>query len=581
VAIYRAKNSQIDYQLKNTELGKGGEGSVYEIVRYPGLVAKIYHPQKLTSALEYKLTAMVANPPVDDTRQSLNHVSIAWPTDTLYSGSRFMGYVMPKLPKSDDMYILTQPQQRAQKYPKATHQLLYRVGRNLATAMASIHAKNHIVGDVNFKNVMFNEQALITLVDCDSMQVTDARGNIHHCLVGLPEFTAPELQGKDFSKVNRTQHSDTFGLAVLLFQLLMQGFHPFAGRSLPGAPDVEQVHVYCITQNIFPYASNKQFAPPPAAPTFDALPGTLRSMFKSAFTSRTRPSADEWADALALVERRLIPCANNRAHMHPSDGKCVICEVTSHTQPMRVRKPATPVPTPTQTQVPLPPVPPPQVTPASTQPANTSTQSPPKSGYAGLLWFICILVVVLYVANPVMTGLSYATNLWGVIFGTGYSSATDPGAYTEPEPLATSTATMESTGVDPSVNKFTTATPLTTDTQNTSDTSNQQADTAVAQPHLWIRKKEGSDTPDCVSIQITGIDTLYWRLAIRNSPLEPAVFDGGGNARICDDPAKGIVWIIQQQGFHIDILNPNMDPVPGGYAPAKGGDIFIATWEQE
>jgi DNA-binding helix-hairpin-helix protein with protein kinase domain len=590
VATYRAKNSQIVYQLQSTALGKGGEGSVYEIARHPSLVAKLYHPQKLTPALEQKLNAMVANTPDDDTRRTLNHVSIAWPADTLYNGSHFVGYVMPKILKSDDIYALIQPQQRAKKYPKANHQMLYRVARNLATAVASIHRKNHIIGDINFKNALFNDQSLITLVDCDSMQVRDARGNIHRCLVGLPEFTAPELQGADFSKVSRTQHSDTFGLATLIFQLVMQGFHPFAGRSLPGAPDVELVQVYCITHKIFPYVPNNQFVPPPAAPAFDALPSILQSLFTQAFTTHTRPSAAEWANALALVEKRLISCTNNRVHMHPRDGKCVICAVTSNTQSMKVRKPSTPPLHPKPTQVPLP-----QVTPQPVLPhqapqtpiptSNTQMQSPPQHGYAGLFWSICVLVVVLYVANPIMTGLSYATDLWSTIFRPGQTIQFDggadlDGASTYATEQASVTTTPRSSDVDLPVNNVIMATPLITDSQNTSATSNQQAHTAATQPYLWIRKKEGKDTLDCISIQITGIDTLYWRLAARNSPLTPAVFDGGGNARLCDDSNKGIIWISQQQGFYIDILNPNMDPVPGGIAPAKGGDIFIASWEK-
>ena len=228
-------------------LGAGGEGTVYTIVGQPHAVAKIYHAHRLTKALADKVTAMVADPPDDESRNDpqLKHVSIAWPEQVLFHNGKFVGYVMPKIPKSDDLYDLLQPQQRAKQHPHADHRMIYRTARNFATAMAAIHRKKYVIGDVNFKNALFTDQALITIVDCDSMQVTDAKGTIHRCLVGLPEYTAPELQGADFGKVNRTTESDTFGLAVLIFQLLMQGFHPFAGRPLPGAPDVEQVHVYC------------------------------------------------------------------------------------------------------------------------------------------------------------------------------------------------------------------------------------------------------------------------------------------------------------------------------------------------
>ena len=359
------------------QLGAGGEGAVFDVVGQPAMVAKIYHAHRLDAALAAKVTAMVADPPDDETRAKFNHVSIAWPEAVLYNGNTFMGYIMPKIPKSDDLYDLLQPQQRAQQHPTLNHRHLYRSARNFALAMAAIHRKGYVIGDVNFKNALFNDDALITVVDCDSMQVTDAQRVVHRCLVGIPEYTSPELQGQDFAKVNRSANNDAFGLAVLTFQLLMQGFHPFAGRPLPGAPDIEQVHVYCITKKIFPYdASNKFFAPPKAAPPIGALPAVLRNLFSRAFTTSNRPTPKEWADTIEMIEARLVQCSNNPDHWYPSDGACVICEVDYNVG--RRKRPANAPNQPTvQMQVPLsmstPNTP---ATPVTHQPAPVSTRSP-------------------------------------------------------------------------------------------------------------------------------------------------------------------------------------------------------------
>ena len=308
-------------------IGSDGEESVFNVVEYSNMVAKIYHPQRINASLAAKVYAMVASRPDDDTRTKFNHISIAWPEVVLLNGTEFAGYLMPKIPESNDLYDLLQPQRRAKKHPSLNHRHLYRSARNLALAMATIHKKGYVVGDVNFRNALFNDNALITLVDCDSMQVSDAQNKIHRCLVGIPEYTAPELQNQNLANINRTANHDAFGLAVLIFQLLMQGFHPFAGRPLPGAPDVEQVHVYCITQKIFPYVTNKLFAPPNVAPPIGALPVVLQNLFHQAFLMTTRPTPKQWADALELIESRLVQCTNNRDHWYPSDGACVICEV--------------------------------------------------------------------------------------------------------------------------------------------------------------------------------------------------------------------------------------------------------------
>lgn len=50
------------------------------------------------------------------------------------------------------------------------------------------------------------------------------------CVVGTEDFTPPELHGVSLSSVKRTQPHDNFGLAVAIFQLLVMGKHPYAGR---------------------------------------------------------------------------------------------------------------------------------------------------------------------------------------------------------------------------------------------------------------------------------------------------------------------------------------------------------------
>ena len=68
--------------------------------------------------------------------------------------------------------------------------------------------------------------ALITLLDCDSFQVSDPQlGKNYRCPVGKPEYTAPELQGKSFRDQDRTVATDSFALAVMLFQMRRLRMH--------------------------------------------------------------------------------------------------------------------------------------------------------------------------------------------------------------------------------------------------------------------------------------------------------------------------------------------------------------------
>lgn len=323
-------------------IGQGGEGTVYRVVKNDTLVVKIYkeiskQPNESPQAYvarshtvrrgqEQKILAMVANPPYD-AMHSHGHVSIAWPTAAIYEGKQFVGFCMPKV-NGFKVYDVLQPQVRSKNHPQWNHRTLYRLAYNMAKAVDALHRKGYVIGDINFHNMLCHDNALVTLIDCDSMQVRDAQGQSYRCLVGMPEYTPRELQGADWTVVNRTPDHDCFGFAVILFQLLMQGFHPFAGRCLDPRKEIEQMHVYCITQGIFPYADTTTFAPPKVAPAFTLLPGIIQTNFRLAFTQPgQRPSAASWAEIINAVEKRLQVCAHNPQHYYPSDGGCVPCAV--------------------------------------------------------------------------------------------------------------------------------------------------------------------------------------------------------------------------------------------------------------
>jgi hypothetical protein len=171
----------------------------------------------------------------------------------------------------------------------------------------------------------------VTLVDADSLQVRDPDGGVFRSRVGKAEFTPPELQGVSFETVDRAPEHDRFGLAVLLYLLLMEGTHPFAARLVPGieATPVEER----IRRGLFPHARpDDDCHPPRLSPRFDTLDERVREMFMRAFVAghtdpAARPTAAEWRDALEAAEARLAECAANPLHRHaPHLEACPWCE---------------------------------------------------------------------------------------------------------------------------------------------------------------------------------------------------------------------------------------------------------------
>ncbi len=298
------------------ELGRGGEGVVYTISGSPNQVAKIYHPERRTPEREDKLTAMVANPPdgVTIAKQAGEHVAIAWPQEILYQNGKFRGFVMPKIGDSPDLFKAINPRLRTRYFNTFDNRHLHRVARNLTAALAALHGKGHVMGDLNHKNVLVTQGALVTLVDCDSFQIKSESGMVHRCIVGVPEYTPPELHGVILDTIDQTVDHDLFGKAVIIFQLLMGGYHPFSGApidpnfSIPGKMDL-----YCIREGIFPYMNNGVFNAPPHAPKFNTLHPDLQRLFIRCFFNGhtnpdSRPETEEWLNALTVAEQALVQC---------------------------------------------------------------------------------------------------------------------------------------------------------------------------------------------------------------------------------------------------------------------------------
>lgn len=331
--LQRHSNNQIITLDITSSLGHGGEARVYAVPQDDTLVAKVYH--KPTKAHAQKLTAMLANPPENPT-SGKGHISIAWPVDLLrIDGNQVIGFLMPRVKEMHSMLDFYNPKTRREKCPFFNYLYLHRTARNLAAAVGALHARGYCIGDVNESNILVGNTALVTLVDTDSFQVRDPRsGAVYLCPVGKSEFTPPELQGKSFAQLERTTEHDLFGLAVLIFQLLMEGTHPFSGI-FQGAGEPPPYEAR-IAAGHFAYSKgrNMPYIPTPIAPPYEILHPNLRQLFARCFEQghknpRMRPSVQMWQAALKEAEAGLITCAKNERHLYGNHlSVCPWCERT-------------------------------------------------------------------------------------------------------------------------------------------------------------------------------------------------------------------------------------------------------------
>ena len=295
-------------------VAKGGEGTVYEVdgeAGAAGKLAKIYHvapgPEQ-----EAKLLAMAR------LRTDRLLALTAWPIGVirLGRGGPVRGLLMPRV-AGRAIHLLYGPKSRHLNFPEAGWAFLIAAAANLARAVAAVHEHGHVIADINQGNVLVSSRATVALIDCDSFQVRDG-GRLFLCNVGVGPYVPPELQGGSLH-VERTPNHDAFGLAVLIFQLLFLGRHPFSGKFL-GAGDLPIEKA--IRELRFAYgaaAAGRLMQPPPATPPLAIASPAAAALFERAFAAAGdgdggRPAAAEWIEPLVRLGYELSACGFNPAH---------------------------------------------------------------------------------------------------------------------------------------------------------------------------------------------------------------------------------------------------------------------------
>lgn len=311
------------------ELGRGGEGRVVADLDDSGRVAKLYREPAGPRQVG-KLLAMTraAKPAVLQIA--------AWPSDLIVDGEGAVwGFVMPRVGAKQDIHELYSPKSRSELFPQADFRFVVHVAANVAKAFATLHAERHVIGDVNHGNLLVGSDGTVTLIDCDSIQVTDGN-EVYPCDVGVPLFTPPELQGLPLRGMRRSESHDRFGLAVLVFHLLYMGRHPYAGRFLdPGEMPIERAIAECRFAYGPDRVANRMERPPGSVP-LEAMGAEIPEAFQRAFgqpgAARTRPSAEEWVALLGALASRLRVCVAANWHHYPADLRsCPWCEVEDET----------------------------------------------------------------------------------------------------------------------------------------------------------------------------------------------------------------------------------------------------------
>ena len=275
--------------LLGEEVGDGAEGIVFKVDDLN--VCKIYKSNKFTNLSLRKLRIMTEN--------QISHDAICWPNEIIFNAQDFpVGYLMKKA-KGYELHkrLFFGPKPIEKNFPDWDKSNLVKVCLNILDAIELLHLNNVLVGDLNGRNIMVNEDCSVFIVDTDSFQLEG-----YPCPMGQITFTPPEIQKKEFKTFLRTVEQENFAIATLIFMIL-----------LPGKPPYAKVDGGMITDNIkkgvfsYPFEKNQPKDRPKGPWRFmwSHLPYDTKEKFYETFANGLRFNAKEWSNVLEKYKHGL------------------------------------------------------------------------------------------------------------------------------------------------------------------------------------------------------------------------------------------------------------------------------------
>lgn len=275
----------MEYYLKNglpismgKKIASGGEGTVYELDG--NKVAKIYfEPQGRLP----KMSAFIS--------KRLNVRGICTPNELLYDkDKKFAGFTMQKAEGKSLQLSVFQPQLFKNLFPSWSKIEITKLALNVLDKIEVLHEKDILVGDINPMNINVVNYDDVYLLDTDSFQIDD-----YPCPVGTVDFTAPEIQGVNYTEFIRSKEHEYYAIATLLFMIFLPGKHPYSRSG--GGEKQENIINHDF---VFPLGDEDSYSTPKGQweAIWYSLPFDIRKCFYYVFKKNKRYPITTWKKLL-------------------------------------------------------------------------------------------------------------------------------------------------------------------------------------------------------------------------------------------------------------------------------------------
>jgi DNA-binding helix-hairpin-helix protein with protein kinase domain len=321
------------------KLGSGATANVYQTT-FIGkhVAAKIYGSETLapTDKLKVMLTSQLENVWLKHAKGE--HPQLAWPIAILRTTSgKDAGFLMPLIDPEKSFPInyfydstllpqLGDPNESALSYK-------IEIARNLARLAEKLHEQGHYFVDVKPQNILVAKQShFVSLLDCDGFSIKNGNKRFNAKLVST-DYISPEAFRDNLTPTTLGEPQDLFALAVVFFQLLNGGTHPFQGIVQRGE-NTASTNDEKSALGLYPHGlePNPKIVPRPQS-VHHLWADETRKLFDRAFSHslpRRRPTAKVWARHFEkiLSEKSIQGCQKvlgDARHMRFVGKECPTC----------------------------------------------------------------------------------------------------------------------------------------------------------------------------------------------------------------------------------------------------------------
>lgn len=223
------------------KIATGGEGEIYNVDIINSLskahigkkyVAKIYlkNSNLYRSKIQYMIQYASGYDKFDQHKfYKYFNETILWPLCALDKNDNFMGYNM-KLFAGEKLsnYFLVPLSVAVSTYFVGWKKVDFvKLALDITKKVSFLHQNNIVLGDIDLDNIMIDlKSRKSAVVDTDSFQIGSFLCTVAHADSAPPEIHFMQKTG-DIKRKKRLAKSDNFSLAIVIFQILMMGHHPY------------------------------------------------------------------------------------------------------------------------------------------------------------------------------------------------------------------------------------------------------------------------------------------------------------------------------------------------------------------